>query len=95
MIDMGKVQVISFKISIVTDLDSTDMRILSIFQSSRKSWTASQIKTLLDYQGISVSPSSLRERLKRLVTLSILSSERGSRVFRYRIQHFITSSAQM
>ena len=91
----GMQGVVSLKISIITELDSTDMQIISILQASKKSWSAYQIHTLLEYRGIEISSSSLRERLKRLATISIISFERGSRVFRYKMQHFITSSAQM
>ena len=96
MIKISNMQgVVSLKISIITELDSTDMQIISILQASKKSWSAYQIHTLLEYRGVEISSSSLRERLKRLATISIISSERGSRVFRYKMQHFVISSAQM
>ena len=91
----GMQGVVSLKISIITELDSTDMQIISILQASKKSWSAYQIHTLLEYRGIEISSSSLRERLKRLATISIISSERGSRVFRYKMHHFSIPPAQV
>ena len=96
MIKISNMQgVVSLKISIITELDSTDMQIISILQASKKSWSAYQIHTLLEYRGVEISSSSLRERLKRLATISIISSERGSRVFRYKMQHFSIPPAQV
>ena len=63
MIKISSMQgVVSLKISIITELDSTDMQIISILQASKKSWSAYQIHTLLEYRGIEISSSSLRIR---------------------------------
>ena len=63
------------------------------FQISGKSRTASQIRSVLDFYGIPVSSAFLREKLRRLVTLNVLSSEKGTRVARYTLKLFNSSYA--
>ena len=83
----------SKKISIILQFDFVDMAIISIFQISGKSRTASQIRSVLDFYGIPVSSAFLREKLRRLVTLNVLSSEKGTRVARYTLKLFNSSYA--
>ena len=71
------------KFYVVTILDNADRAILESLRNAKNGRTASQISAILEYNGISITMPYLRERLRRLATLSAVSVEKGKRHDRY------------
>jgi hypothetical protein len=72
------------EITLKVCLDEMDKEILSIFSSHpTRTYKVSQIKTILDYQNIVLSPQKIEKRLDFLVITTILGKRRGSRVYSY------------
>ncbi|MGP6221070.1 hypothetical protein [Caldiplasma sukawensis] len=74
----------SLEVKIEIQLDEIDKKILSIFSSHpTRSYKVSQVKTLLDYQNIILSPQKIEKRLDFFVVTTILGKRKGSRVYSY------------
>lgn len=72
------------EITLKVCLDELDREILSIFSSyPTRSYKVNQIKTLLDYRGLILSPQKIEKRLDFFVVLTILRKRKGSRVYSY------------
>jgi hypothetical protein len=75
------------EITLKVCLDDIDQAILEIFKRSpTKTYKLHQIKTILDYQNIVLSPQKIEKRLDFFVILTILGKRKGSRVFTYFLQ---------
>lgn len=77
----GSSVVIQFYVSAI--LDNVDIAIIESMRNAKNGRTASQISAILEYNGISITMPYLRERLRRLATLSAVSVEKGKRRDRY------------
>ncbi|WMT49360.1 MAG: hypothetical protein RE472_03010 [Thermoplasmatales archaeon] len=74
----------SLEIKLEVQLDRIDQAILSIFSSHpTRSYKVHQIKTILDYRDIVLSPQRIEKRLSFLVITTVLSRRKGSRVYLY------------
>lgn len=74
----------SLEVRLKIQLDVVDKKILSIFSSHpTRSYKVNQIKTLLDYQNIILSPQKIEKRLNFFVMTTILGKKKGARVYSY------------
>lgn len=74
----------SLRVNLEIQLDEIDKKILSIFSSyPTRSYKVNQVKTLLDYQNIFLSPQKIEKRLDFFVVTTILGKRKGSRVYSY------------
>ena len=74
---------IVIKFFVTVTLDSIDQAILESLKNSRHGRTASQIYAILEYNGIQITIALLRERLRRLASISAVGVEKGARTDRY------------
>jgi len=79
------------KILLTVSLDSIDHAILESLRNSSHGRTASQVSAILEYNGFSVTIGELRERLRRLATLSVVAVQKGGRHDRYNLLLFNSS----
>ena len=70
--------------SIHMSLDNISLEIIDTM-SNRKTLKVYQIRSILDYKGISVGYSEISTRLRLLSLLSIVEREKTSRVYVYRL----------
>lgn len=74
----------SLEVKIEVELDRIDQAILSIFSSHpNRTYKVHQIKTILDYQNITLTPQKIEKRLDFFVITTILGKKKGSRVYSY------------
>lgn len=74
----------SLEVKLEIQLDEIDKKILSIFSSHpTRSYKVNQVKTLLDYQNIILSPQKIEKRLSFLVITTVLTRRKGARVYAY------------
>lgn len=74
----------SLEVKLEVQLDRIDQAILSIFSSHpTRTYKVHQIKTILDYQNIALSPQKIEKRLDFFVVTTILGKRKGSRVYSY------------
>ena len=74
----------SLEVKLEVQLDRIDQAILSIFSSHpARTYKVHQIKTILDYQNIVLSPQKIEKRLDFFVVTTILGKRKGSRVYSY------------
>ncbi len=74
----------SLEVKLEIQLDEIDKKILAIFSSHpTRSYKVNQVKTLLDYQNIFLSPQKIEKRLNFFVTTTLLEKKKGSRVYSY------------
>lgn len=74
----------SLEIKLEVQLDRIDQAILSIFSSHpTRSYKVHQIKTILDFKNITLSPQKIEKRLDFFVVTTILGKRKGSRVYSY------------
>ena len=67
-------------------LDEIDSKTMDIFQKFLyKSMRLRQVRSILEYEGISLGYGELRNRLLRLSFVGLLERERGSHSDRYRL----------
>lgn len=72
------------RVRVYARIDDTDNLILSIFRRyPSRSLKASTILNILEYEGVSMSPGQLRDRLRKLVILGLVCRHKGNRVDRY------------
>jgi hypothetical protein len=75
---------IGLTVKVIARIDSLDNTILSIFQRyPSRSMKASSILSVLEYEGIVITPAHLRDRLRKLVILGLLIRHDGKRTDRY------------
>ena len=79
---------IVIKFFVTVTLDSIDRAILESLKNSRHGRTASQIYAILEYNGIQITIALLRERLRRLASISAVGVEKGARTDRYSLLLF-------
>ena len=84
-------QAIVVKLFITVSLDNIDHAILESLRNSSHGRTASQISAILEYNGFSVTIGELRERLRKLATISVIAVQKGSRHYRYNLLIFNSS----
>jgi TolB-like protein len=70
--------------SIHMSLDNISLEIIDTM-SNRKTLKVYQIRSILEYKGISVGYSEISTRLRLLSLLSIVEREKTSRVYVYRL----------
>ncbi|MDA8143029.1 MAG: hypothetical protein M0T81_03510 [Thermoplasmatales archaeon] len=74
----------SLEVKLEIQLDDIDKKILSIFSSHpTRSYKVNQVKTLLDYENIVLSPQKIEKRLDFFVITTILGKRKGPRVYSY------------
>ena len=79
---------IIIKFFLTVTLDNIDRAILESLKNSRHGRTASQIYAILEYNGIQITIALLRERLRRLASISAVGVEKGARTDRYSLLLF-------
>ena len=84
---MQSLEAEEIEITLKVCLDDLDKQILSIFSTHpKKAYKVNQVKTLLDYQNIVLSPQKIEKRLDFFVILTLLGKRKGSRVYSYFLQ---------
>lgn len=84
---MQSLEAEEIEITLKVCLDDLDKQILSIFSTHpTKAYKVNQVKTLLDYQNIVLSPQKIEKRLDFFVILTLLGKRKGSRVYSYFLQ---------
>ena len=81
--------VVEFSITVV--LDDADRAILESLKNSNHGRTASQIFAILEYNGVRIKIGELRERLRRLASISVVGVQKGKRTDRYNLLLFNSS----
>ena len=76
----------SVKVSLEVTLDEIDQAIMGIFKNSpSRYFSAYQIRTLLEYNGIEIGYGTLAFKLHVLSILSIIAVEKTSRHAKYKL----------
>ena len=74
----------SMKVSLKVSIDQTDRNIIDSMSTSRF-LKVHEIRTIMEYNGISIGYGELSARLKILSILSIVEKQKTSRVYSYRL----------
>ena len=74
----------SLKVSLEVSLDPIDRQITSVMSQNR-ALSVYQLRTILEYKGLSIGYYDLATRLKFLSLLSIVERQETSRHFKYRL----------
>ena len=74
----------SMKVSLKVSLDSVDRNIIDSMSTIRF-LKVHEIRTIMEYNGISIGYGELSARLKILSILSIVEKQKTSRVYSYRL----------
>ena len=73
-----------FTVQLTLDLDEIDIIILdSLRRFPTKRWKVYQLRIILEYKGFTVTSAQIRDRLRLLKALSVISAEKGRRVNSY------------
>lgn len=73
-------------ITVKVKLDDLSARILEIFKMYPiKTFKASHIKTILEFEGLTIGYGLLTIRMTNLVNFGLLTVEKGSRVHKYKL----------
>ncbi len=74
----------SMKVSLKVSIDQTDRNIIDSMSTIRF-LKVHEIRTIMEYNGISIGYGELSARLKILSILSIVEKQKTSRVYSYRL----------
>ncbi|MCL4320889.1 MAG: hypothetical protein M1427_06575 [Candidatus Thermoplasmatota archaeon] len=74
------------KVIIRIKLDVINTKILEIFKKyPNRSFKTNQLRTILEFEGIEIGYGSLARRLTTLVNFTVLTADKGPRVYSYKL----------